>query len=171
MKMTPLDIRQKRFESNFRGFSSKEVEGFLERIASEFEELVKENISLKDELKRTLLRLDQHQEKERTLQETMVTAQKISEELQTMAKKEAEILMADAERQAEKLVDLAHQRRLEIISEIQELKRQRAQFESQLRSVLDGHQRLLETFSDTQETGAMEDKLSFFARRKSGTDS
>lgn len=171
MKMTPLDIRQKRFESNFRGFSPKEVEGFLERIASEFEELVKENISLKDELKRTLLRLDQHQEKERTLQETMVTAQKISEELQTMAKKEAEILMADAERQAEKLVDLAHQRRLEIISEIQELKRQRAQFESQLRSVLDAHQRLLETFSDTQETGAMEDKLSFFTRRKSGTDS
>ncbi len=47
MKMTPLDIRQKRFESSMRGYTRREVEGFLELIAGEFEEVVKENISLK----------------------------------------------------------------------------------------------------------------------------
>ena len=69
MKITPLDIRQKRFESSFRGFSRREVEAFLELVAGEFEEVVKDNISLREELKRTLARLDQHLERERTLQE------------------------------------------------------------------------------------------------------
>ena len=76
MKMTPLDIRQKRFEITMRGYNRREVEGFLELTASEFEEVVKENISLKEELKRTLVRLEQHLEREKTLQETMVTAQR-----------------------------------------------------------------------------------------------
>ena len=58
MKMTPLDIRQKRFESELRGYSKKEVEGFLELTAGEFEEVVRENIALKDELKRTQAQLE-----------------------------------------------------------------------------------------------------------------
>src|SRR6185295_9469067 len=88
MKITPLDIRQKRFETALRGFSRREVEAFLDLVAAEFEELVKENISLKEELKRTSARLEQHLERERTLQETMVTAQRISEDLKAMAKKD-----------------------------------------------------------------------------------
>ena len=40
MKMTPLDIRQKRFEREMRGYSRREVEGFLELTAAEFEEVL-----------------------------------------------------------------------------------------------------------------------------------
>ncbi len=132
MKITPLDIRQKRFETALRGFSKREVEAFLELIAGEFEEVVKENIALKEELKRTQLRLEQHLERERTLQETMVTAQRISEDLKAAAKKEAEIILADAEHQAEKIVHGAHQRLVQVVEDINELKRQRVQFESQV---------------------------------------
>ena len=63
MKITPLDIRQKRFASAFRGFHSREVEGYLELLAAEFEEVVKENVALKEELKRTQARLEQHVER------------------------------------------------------------------------------------------------------------
>lgn len=162
MKITPLDIRQKRFEVALRGFSRREVEAFLELTAGEFEELVKENIALKDELKRTSARLEQHVEKERTLQETMVTAQRISEDVKASAKKEAEIVVARAEHQAEKIVDGAHQRLLAVIADINELKRQRTQFESQVRAVLDSHSKLLETFQSTQSE---EDNLAFFAKK------
>ena len=48
MKITPLDIRQKRFAPAFRGFERREVEAFLEMVATEFEEVVKENIALKE---------------------------------------------------------------------------------------------------------------------------
>ena len=146
MKMTPLDIRQKRFEANLRGYSRKEVEGFLELTAAEFEDVVRENISLKEELKRTMARLEQHLEREKTLQETMVTAQRISEDLKSQAKKEAEVTLADAELQADKIVAGANNRLVELIKEMNELKRQKVQFEAQIESVIESHRKLLETF-------------------------
>src|SRR5579871_5884861 len=136
MKITPLDIRQKRFETSFRGFTRREVEAFLELMAAEFEEVVKENIQLKEESKRNQLKLEQYQERERTLQETMVTAQRISEDLKDAAKKESEIILADAENQAEKIVQNAHLKLVQVVDDINELKRQRVQFESQVRSIL-----------------------------------
>jgi cell division initiation protein len=169
MKITPLDIRQKRFEAAFRGFSRREVEAFLELVAGEFEEVVKENISLKEELRRTQGRLEQHLERERTLQETMVTAQRISEDLKGAAKKEAEIILADAEHQAEKIVQSAHMKLVQVVEDINELKRQRVQFESQVRSVIDAHAKLLETFavadSERARLDPVGDNVAFLTRR------
>jgi cell division initiation protein len=170
MKITPLDIRQKRFETALRGFSKREVEAFLDLIAGEFEEVVKENISLKEELKRTQLKLEQHLERERTLQETMVTAQRISEDMKAAAKKEAEIILADAEHQAEKIVHGAHQRLVQVVEDINELKRQRAQFESQVKSVVDAHQKLLETFTGRtfadKDYARVEDNVAYLTQKK-----
>ena len=170
MKITPLDIRQKRFDTGFRGFSRREVEAFLELVAGEFEEIVKENISLKEELKRNQLKLEQHHERERTLQETMVTAQRISEDLKGAAKKEAEIVLADAEHQAEKIVQSAHQKLVQVVEDINELKRQRIQFESQVRSVVDAHSKLLESFRHAsfadREWERVEDNVAYLAQKK-----
>ena len=171
MKITPLDIRQKRFESSFRGFDRREVEAFLELVAAEFEEVVKENIALKEELRRLQARLDQHQERERTLQETMVTAQRISEDMKVAAKKEAEIVLADAEHQAEKIVQGAHHKLVQVIEDINELKRQRVQFESQVRSIIDSHAKLLEAFRDAPERGdRIDDNVAFFSHKKASSD-
>ncbi len=165
MKMTPLDIRQKRFESSMRGYTRREVEGFLELIAGEFEEVVKENISLKEELKRTMARLEQHLEREKTLQETMVTAQRISEDVKAQARKEGEVIVASAELQGEKIVAGATGRLTELVGEISELKRQRVQFESQLHSVIDAHRKLLETF---QSSGGSD--VSFLLKKRGAGD-
>jgi cell division initiation protein len=154
MKMTPLDIRQKRFEVVMRGYSRKEVEGFLELTAAEFEEVVRENIALKEELKRTAVRLEQHLEREKTLQETMVTAQKISDDVKAQAKKEAEVRIAEAELQAEKIVAGANNRLIELVREMNELKRQKVQFEAQIQNIIDAHQALLETFRTVSPAGA-----------------
>jgi cell division initiation protein len=171
MKITPLDIRQKRFESSFRGFGRREVEAFLDLVATEFEEVVKENIALKEELRRLQGRLDQHQERERILQETMVTAQRISEDMKAAAKKEGEIVLADAEHQAEKIVQGAHHKLVQVIEDINELKRQRVQFESQVRSIIESHSKLLETFRDTPERrDRIDDNVAFFSHKKASSD-
>src|SRR5262249_39073466 len=146
MKITPLDIRQRRFETSFNGFKKPDVEAFLELVAGEFEELAKINVALRDELKRLQLRLEQHAEREQALQDAMVTAQKISEEMKTVAKKEAEVLLSQAEHQAEKIVQSAHQKLVQVVEDINELKRQRVQFESQVRAVIEAHSKLLEAF-------------------------
>ncbi len=146
MKMTPLDIRQKRFERELRGYSKKEAEAFLELCAGEFEEVVRENISLKEELKRTQARLEQHLEREKALQETMVTAQRISEDVKAQARKESEVIVAEAELQAEKIVAGANNRLVELVKELNELKRQKVQFESHLEALVDSHKKLLDTW-------------------------
>ena len=146
MKMTPLDIRQKRFEVSFRGYSKKEAEGFLELVAGEFEEVVRENISLKEELKRAQASLELHIDREKTLQETMVTAQRISEDVKATARKEAEVLIAQAELQADKIVAGANERMVGIVKDLNELKRQKVQFESHLESLVESHLKLLDTW-------------------------
>jgi cell division initiation protein len=144
--MTPLDIRQKRFERELRGYSKREVEGFLELTAAEFEEVVKENIGLKEELKRVNARLEHHLDREKTLQETMVTAQRISEDVKATARKEAEVIVAEASLQAEKIVAGANHKLTEMVADINELRRQRVQFEAQLGTLIEAHKKLLETF-------------------------
>jgi cell division initiation protein len=171
MKFTPLDIRQKRFETSFRGFAARDVQGFLELLAGEFEDIVKENIALKEELKRTQGELERHLERERALQQTLVTAQRISDDLRAAAKKESEVVVAEAELQAEKIVHAAHQKLVQVVDDINELKRQRARFDSELRSLVASHLKLLEAVAppDAEPVVRVDDNVSFLAPKKAGT--
>jgi cell division initiation protein len=170
MKITPLDIRQRRFEKSFRGYNSKEIEEFVQLVADEFEEMHKENIRLREQVRDFQVQLEHHRTLEKALQETMIAAQKTSQELKAAAKKEAEIVIANAEHQAEKIVQSAHQKLVQVMEDINELKRQRVQFESQLRGLLDGHAKLLETFRQSTfadpDWERIEDNVTFLAPPK-----
>jgi len=165
MRITPLDIQQKRFDRSLRGYDREEVEAFLSLVATAFEDLVKENMSLREEGQRKDETIAEHRSRERALQETLVTAQKASEEIREAARKEAEISLSEAELQAEKIVQGAHQRFVRIVDDIQEMKRQRVQFEVGLRSLVESHLKLLAAFRDT----GGEDPVEFLPGRKKGS--
>ena len=148
MKITPLDITQKRFPRTMRGYDRQEVEAFLSLVASEFEELVREVQSLRSDVSRMDEEIAEHRSRERALQETMVTAQKACEDIRESARKEAELTLAEAELQGEKIVQGAHAKFLRIVDDIAELKRQRSSFEAQVRAVVESHQKLLEVFRE-----------------------
>lgn len=148
MNITPLDITQKQFRKVLRGFDAEEVEAFLSMIAVEFEALVKENIALREDNQRKVEEIADHRGRERALQETLIAAQKASEEIRDAARREAEITISDAELQAEKIVQGAHQRFLRIVDDINELKRQRVQFEAGIRTLVESHVKLLEAFRE-----------------------
>ncbi len=163
MNITPLDITQKQFGRAFRGYEREEVEGFLSLVAVEFEALVKEVNALREDNQRKVEELAEHRSRERALQETLVTAQKASEEIRDAARKEAEITISDAELQAEKIVQGAHARFLRIVDDINELKRQRVQFEASVRTVVESHLKLIEAFSEPART---EEPVAFMPGRK-----
>jgi cell division initiation protein len=148
MKVTPLDIRQKQFGSKWRGADPKEIEAFLELLAQELEDVIRENIALKDEMKRKNARIEEYRDREKTLQETMITAQRVTDDLKEAAKRSAEVIVSQAELQAEKIVAGAHSRMIQILDEIGELKRQRSQLTSGIRSLLDAELKLLDVFKD-----------------------
>ncbi len=165
MKVTPLDIRQKQFGKKVRGLDAREVEAFLELVAAEFEEIVRESIAIKDELKRKSAKLEEFHERERTLQETMVTAQKVTEDIKDAAKRQAEVVVSEAELQAEKIVQGAHNRLVQILDEIGELKRQRTQFEAGLRSLVESQLKLLEVFQGQPAAPRIGENVEFLQQK------
>jgi cell division initiation protein len=162
MNITPLDITQKSFRKAFRGLDAEEVEGFLSLVASEFEGLIREVTALREAGQRKDEELLEHRGRERALQETLVAAQRASEEIRDSARKEAEITLADAELQAEKIVQSAHGRFLKIVDDVNELKRQRIQFEAGVKTLVESHLKLLEAFREAPR----EEVVPFAAGRK-----
>lgn len=144
MRITPIEIQQHQFKSRLFGYDSSAVDQYLEMLADELERLHKQNHELKESLARTRTALEQHREREKALQETLMTAQQVTEELKLNARKEAEIVLADAHIEGEQVVRDAAERRLQLLSEIQELKRQKVAFEAGLRALVESHLKLLE---------------------------
>lgn len=167
MRITPLDIQQKQFKKVMRGYDPEDVQTFLELIRTEFEELVKENNVIKDELRRRLSEIDEYKEREKTLKSTMITAQKIAEDIKENAKKDGELIVAEAQVQADRIVNNAHSRMVKIIDEISELKRQRTQYEANLRNLIETHRKLLDvTVEDAEVTQKEAEKVEFLPRGK-----
>jgi cell division initiation protein len=166
MNITPLDITQKQFRKSFRGLDPEEVEAFLDLVAVEFEALVKEVVTLREDNQRKAEDIVEFRGRERALQETLVAAQKASDEIRESARKESEITIADAELQAEKIVQSAHGRFLRIVDDINELKRQRIQFETNVRTLVESHVKLLEAFREP----AREEAVQYIPARKKIAD-
>lgn len=158
MKITPLDIQQQQFRVRFRGFDMVEVDNFLDLLANEFEELLKENSQIREEDRRKSERIDQLEAGEKELRDTLVSVQRITEEMKNNARKEGELIIEEARLNARKILEAAQGQALQIEGEINQLKRQRAEFESSLRATVEMHWRLLgSTEEDNAESAPAEE--------------
>ena len=165
MKITPLDIQQYQFRKKLSGFDPDEVKNFLELIRGEMEELVRENNALKDELKRTVQRLGEYREREQTVKQTLLTVQKLSDDVKAQANKESETIVAEAEVKAQEIVKQAAQRASQLQGEIRELRRQKIQFEENLRSQLASHLKMLSA-DEEKQPDMFEEKVAFLNKEQ-----
>jgi cell division initiation protein len=167
--LTPLDIQQQRFRTRFGGGLDKtEVDAFLNTLATQFEALVRENQELREEDRHNKRMLEELRAREEALKETMITAQRVTEEIKRQAEKEADIIMGRAELEAEAMVEHAQSRLTELLSDIAELKRQRAQFMGQLKGLIDTHHRLLDVAEQDAGTHKLEENLAVMRKRAAG---
>ena len=145
MRITPMDIRQQQFTVKmFRGFDTQEVDTFLEDLASDYEALLKENSLLKEQLQALEERTRGLEEREKVLQETLVTTQRLVEEMKDQARREATVIIREAEVQADRIIEASRSAEGSLRSEIIGLKRTRRQLAEGLRSTLEMYQRLLD---------------------------
>lgn len=166
MRITPIDIQQQQFRSRLMGYDKTGVDQFLEILAGEIERLFRQNQDLQEELARTKSTLAEMRERETNLKETLLTTQKVTDELKANARREAELVLTDAEMRAERVMRNAEDRRLQLIEEIQEIKRQKIDFETSLRSLLEKHVRMLDLNilsinEDKAEAKLLEEPLPF----------
>jgi cell division initiation protein len=145
VRITPMDIRQQQFTVRmFRGFDVQEVDTFLEDLAEDYETLLKENQLLKEQLQALEERSRGLEDRERILQETLVTTQRVTEEMKEGARREASLLVREAELQGEKMVEAARGAEASIQAQVAQLKRMRRQLAEALRSTVEMYQRLLD---------------------------
>ena len=144
MELSPLEITQREFGKKFRGLDPEEVHTFLEQIAEEMTRLVQENTERTAQIQRLDAQVRANQEREDSLRNTLVTAQKMTDEIKTNATREAELVLKDAELKAERLLEQAHRKLAQVQAEIAELARQRDVFAAKLRGLLKTHQELLD---------------------------
>jgi cell division initiation protein len=144
MKITPMDIQQQQFKGKMLGgLDPDDVDAFLQMVAGELEELIRENNELKERLARNAQTMADMETREVQLRETMLAAQRITEEMKANAQKEAHLLISEAELKGERIIADAEKRLVELTNQIQELKRDKVQFESGFKHLLDTYSKLL----------------------------
>lgn len=138
LKLTPLDIQQKQFtRKKLGGVEEAEVAEFLREVAREYETLYAENKSLKDQIANLKGQTLQYTEMERTLRQTLLEAQRSSEDKRANADKEAELILRRAELEGERVLESARQEKRDLDEELRVYKRAKRKLKIELKNVLD----------------------------------
>jgi cell division initiation protein len=102
MDVSARTIIDKQFHDAWRGYSQKEVDDFLDRVAETMDRLQRENQSLQNRIRELDQAVSTSRDTEDMLKKTLFTAQKASEEAIASAKAKAEQLINDAEQRVTK---------------------------------------------------------------------
>ena len=172
MRLTSLDIQNHRFIKRFRGFDLEDVKQFLRIVAEDYGSLVQENERLRESVRQLEARLEEHIANERSLKETLVTAQHVSEDLKKTAVKEAEVLVGEAELRGERIIEAAHKRLAKLAEDIRQIKLLRVRISTAVRSTIETHLSLLEGLADDEpEDPLLDGKVSYLARTRERAES
>ena len=144
MKITPIDIQQQQFKGKmFGGLDQEDVDAFLQSVATEMENLVRENNDLKEQQARQGREMVDLAEKEKELRDILLGAQRITEDMKVNARKEADLIVSEAELKAERIIADAERQLGDLKARIEDVRRQKVQFEMSLKGLLDSYARQL----------------------------
>ena len=103
--ITPLDIENKKFSKRaINGYSTEEVDDFLDELTIAYEKIYKEATDSKQTIESLNTELARYKSMEATLQNTLVMAQTTAEDVKNVAKQQAEVIITEAQTAAKEEV-------------------------------------------------------------------
>lgn len=144
MSLTPLAIGKMKFRHSLRGYDPTEVEEFLNLASEELARVLGELERLREERDRAEQRLRHGEERERELQETLLRAQRVSDEILANAQREAQVLIKEAELTSDRLVQQAMEQASGVERGIGELRHRRRELQMKLKNTIELYARILE---------------------------
>jgi cell division initiation protein len=148
MRVGPLDLRQHRFKTAFRGYDPTDVVAFLTEAADDYEHALREIDRLRQDLTRMESLLAEHREREANLRNTLLTAQRLTDEMKESAQNEAKMIVREAQGRADLLLQKAQLRLDEVERDITELRLRRRGVETSLESSIQALYQALEFIRD-----------------------
>ncbi|OFW10191.1 MAG: hypothetical protein A3H96_18190 [Acidobacteria bacterium RIFCSPLOWO2_02_FULL_67_36] len=156
MRIAPLDLRQQRFKIGLRGYDRTEVVAFLTEAADDYEHALREIDRLRQDLARMEALLTEHREREANLRNTLLTAQRLADEMKQIAENEAKMIVREAQGRADLLLQKTQVRLEEIERDITELRLRRRGVEGSVEASIQALYHALEFIRDQDKP---DDKL------------
>ena len=134
--LTPLDVRRYDFGRALRGYSPARVDQFRDQVAEEMERLTRINQDLDAKARSFHEQLRHFREKDKAMNDALVSAQQLRGDLQEQAEKEAQLIIREAEQEAEKLREQARADVRRMQEELDSLDRSRRTYLAQMRTLI-----------------------------------
>jgi cell division initiation protein len=145
MRITPLDVRKQEFRKGMRGLDPDEVYAFLATVADEYEAALNDNKALRERLLELDDKVQEYRTIERTLRDTLVTAERVTVESKDNARREASLIVKEAQLQAERSLRDISSEAVRLRQEIQRLRSQRDNYVAKMRVVAESHVKFIDS--------------------------
>jgi cell division initiation protein len=158
MNVSPLDLRQQKFHARLRGYDRVEVTSFLAAVADDYEAALRETDKLRQELMRMEAMLSEYRLNESNLKSTLMTAQKIADDIKANAHEEARLIVQEAESRSDLLLEKTQARLEDVQREIDGLRLKRRDVETSIESTIQTLRNTLEYVRE-QEARERDEKI------------
>jgi len=136
MKLTPIEIKNKRFATKLRGYDPSEVTSYLESVAAMCEEIQKQNARLSDRIVELETKLVDYTSMEKAIQQTFMQAQETGGKAVENSRKEAQLIIHEAELKATQILDKARTDLMTVKEQVTILKARKDSMVARLKMLL-----------------------------------
>jgi cell division initiation protein len=136
-RLTALDARRWDFGSALRGYDRARVDEFREQVAEELERMSRTNQELETKVSNFLEQLRVFRDRDKALNEALVSAQQLRGEIRQQAEREAQLVLREAHAEADRIVAAVQGDLRQAEEELQRLWRSRKAFLAQMRTLVE----------------------------------
>ena len=165
MTISKIDLLNRKFTKRVWGYAPEEVDQLMAEVAEMLGAVAEERKNLIKKVKRMESSVEEFRQRDETLRDTLMSTQKMVDDIKGGAQREAQLILDEARSKAENMVQQGHNRLAQLYEDIENLKRQRSQFEIQLRGLLETHLRVLESEDPSaSRLESLESKLKYLRK-------
>lgn len=148
--LTPLDVKKKKgdFRRAVRGYDTAAVDDFLDTVSARMEEMVRENVMATARLESMTESIGNYRERERAMNEALVSAQQLREEMREQAAREADLVLREARAEAERIVGEARRQATAAAEALKRIQGQRVRFLRLFRTLVERQLQEIENEED-----------------------
>ena len=135
--LTPVDIRHQEFKAAMRGYDKVSVDVFRQQVADEMERLVRQNQDLDTRAKGFQEQLRAFRERDKALNDALISAQQLRAEIREQAEREAQLILREARAEGERLLETMRGEIRRLEEQLQLLERSRRAYLAQMRQLVE----------------------------------
>jgi DivIVA domain-containing protein len=135
--LTPLDVRRYEFGRSLRGYDPARVEEFREQVADELERVTRLNQELEAKAKSFHEQLRSFRERDKALNDALVSAQQLRAEIREQAEREAQLILREARAEADRMIEATRSEIRTLTDQLQALERTRRAALAQMRTLVE----------------------------------